>query len=274
MSYTYGETILEAKNVSLELGGKKILHDINIEIKDIIVPDRVTGQIIGLCAPSGRGKTQLFKLLAGINEPTTGEVLIRGKKVTEGSVGVVAQNYPLFEHHTVLKNLQLAFHDKHTKAEHNEKIDFYLNRFKLIEHKNKYPVQLSGGQRQRIAIIQQILSSDHYLLMDEPFSGLDPVMTYEMCSLIEEVANLDELNTIVVISHDITSTASIANLIWLLGYDYDPQGNPITQNGSTIKYIENLMDMGFCWRNNRNELTSSKEFFDFVLKVKTAFNNL
>jgi ABC-type nitrate/sulfonate/bicarbonate transport system ATPase subunit len=274
VSYTFGETLLEAKNVSLVLDGKKILHDVNIDIKDIIVPNRTTGQIIGLCAPSGRGKTQLFKLLAGINAPTTGQVLVRGKIVTEGSVGVVSQDYRLFEHHSILRNLELGFHDKNTKAEHDEKIKYYLDRFKLTEHSGKYPAQLSGGQRQRIAIIQQILCSEHFILMDEPFSGLDPVMTYEMCSLIEEVADMDELNTIIVVSHDATSIASISNLIWLLGYDYDDQGNPLKDNGSTIKYVENLMDMGFCWREDRSELMASKDFLEFVIKIKNAFKTL
>jgi len=271
-SYTLGEDILNVENVSLELGGKLILRDININIKDVIRPNTgPTGQIIGFLGPSGRGKTQLFKILAGLNKPTTGQVLLgtERKIVQTGDVGVVAQNYPLFEYLTVWGNLELVAKEK-TKAEKKEKIEFYLDRFKMMEHKDKYPALLSGGQRQRVAIIQQMLCSEYFLLMDEPFSGLDPLMTTQVCQMIETVANINEKNTIIIVSHDIPSTVSIAQTIWLLGYDYDPQTKqPIP--GARIKYVENLMDRGLTWKE---DLVNSPEFFSFVKDVRNTFNEL
>ena len=83
------------------------------------------------------------------------------------------------------------------------KVDFYLDHFGLREHARKYPVQLSGGQRQRVAIAQQLLCSNAVLLMDEPFSGLDPLMKSQICELISDISKLDELMTIIIVSHEI-----------------------------------------------------------------------
>ena len=308
--YSFGDILMKAENISLELGGKKILRDIDVTVKDILVPGRTTGQIIGLLGPSGRGKTQLFKILSGINKPTTGSVMVgdfeKGKShpVKAGDVGVVYQNYPLFEHLTIWRNLELALRMKDvndnesflqsvvsgftrlfkgTKPEHKEKIETYLKRFGLYEHKDKYPVQLSGGQRQRIAIIQQLFCSEHYILMDEPFSGLDPLMTHEVCKMIQEIADLDEENTIIVISHDIASTLAIADIVWLLGNDYeknpddtyklDEAGQKIPIPGARIKYDLNLMDLGLTWDpeiSNKPE----PEFSEVVGRVRSFYNDL
>ncbi len=127
----------------------------------------VNGQIVGFIGPSGIGKTQLFRIIAGLNKPTAGQVIIHTDThpVIAGEVGVVAQNYPLFAHRTVLSNLALAAtrKEKDAKVAHDKIMDF-LNEFGLADKAPLYPSQLSGGQRQRIAIIQQILCSEHYVI--------------------------------------------------------------------------------------------------------------
>jgi ABC-type nitrate/sulfonate/bicarbonate transport system ATPase subunit len=268
-NYSLGEDILNVENVSLSIDGKLILRDINLNIKDIIRPGHTQGQIISLLGNSGAGKTQLFKLLSGLNKPTTGTITLGTDKipVKAGDVGVVAQNYPLFEHRTVWSNLEMVCKEK-TAAERKERVEFYLNRFKMLEHKDKYPAVLSGGQRQRIAIIQQLLCSEFFLLMDEPFSGLDPVMKDNTCKMIEEVANLNEKTTIIIVSHDIPSTVAISQYVWLLGFDYD-NGEKIP--GSRIKYMENLMDRGLSWKP---DLVNTAEFFSFVKDIRNTFNEL
>lgn len=268
-TYTLGEDILEVENVSLELGGKLILRDINLKINDIIRPGKITGQIISLLGPSGRGKTQFFKLLSGLNQPTTGTIKIGPEKklVKAGDVGVVAQNYPLFEYRTVWGNLECVCREK-TPAEKKEKIEFYLEKFGMIDHKDKYPALLSGGQRQRIAIIQQMLCSEHFILMDEPFSGLDPLMKDQVCEMIQQVANLDEKNTIIIVSHDIPSAVSISQYIWILGFDYEDK-KPLP--GARIKYMENLMDRGIAWKE---DLVNSHEFFAMSKDIRNTFNDL
>ena len=132
--YAFASTLLKAENVSLNIGGNQILKDVNVEIKDIIRPGYKMGQVVGFLGPSGIGKTKLFEVLAGLLEPTSGKVTINNPAipVKAGLVGVVQQNYPLFNHRTVYGNLDVAA-KKTCKdaAERKKKIDDILNRFKL-----------------------------------------------------------------------------------------------------------------------------------------------
>src|SRR5579872_5093457 len=174
LEYTYGKTLLKVDDVSLEYDGRPILKHVSAEIKDIICPGRVQGQVVGFLGPSGIGKTQLFRIIAGLNMPTSGQLLVNstGIPVKAGMVGVVPQNYPLFENRTIYSNLMLAARQSEKNRDAaQEKVMNYLRRLDMVEQSSLYPAQISGGQRQRIAIVQQLLCSDHFLLMDEPFSG-------------------------------------------------------------------------------------------------------
>lgn len=216
--------------------------------------------------------TQLFRIMAGLNKPTSGGVYINSKHelVHPGMVGVVAQSYTLFEHRTILENLKLGAEKKYkNEKEAEEKIDFYLNLFELTDKKELYPAHLSGGQRQRIAIVQQLLSSDHFILMDEPFSGLDLVMLEKVCKLIVDVSCLDELNTIIVVTHDIVAAASVADHLWLMGRDKNEDGSLIP--GARIQENFNLVDLGLCWQD---KITTRPDFVDFVRTVKDRFRTL
>src|SRR6267154_4300196 len=228
VSYTYGKTLLKIENVSLEYDGRPILTNVSAEIKDILRPDCTQGQVVGFLGPSGIGKTQLFRIIAGLNHPTSGQVLVNSTltPVKAGMVGVVAQNYPLFENRTIFSNLLLAANQMEQRHEAaHEKVLKYLKRLDMLDQSQLYPAQISGGQRQRVAIAQQLLCSEHFLLMDEPFSGLDVVMEAKVCELINEIACLDELNTIIVVTHDVPAAATVADPLWLMGRDRDAGGN-------------------------------------------------
>lgn len=270
--YSYHEDILKVENVSLAFGEKLVLRDINVTIKDVKRKGfENTGQIIGFLAPSGRGKTQLFNILAGLNPPSTGTVLIKGQPVHPGDVGVVAQNYPLFNHKSIMQNLKLALRKSNlSDADKINKINFYLERFKLADKKEYYPMSLSGGQRQRIAIIQQLLCSENFLLLDEPFSGLDINMIKEVSDVILEVANLNDYNTIIIVSHDIPSTVAISDNLWIMGYEYDNEGQIIP--GATIKYVKDLMAEGIAW--NYPNTFDLPEFQHAVKQIRELFPTL
>ena len=229
-NYSFGNTLLKIDNVSLEYDGRPVLSGVTAEVKDIIVPGRIQGQVVGILGPSGCGKTTLFRIIAGLHAPTSGRVTVNGfdRPVRAGEVGVVAQSYPLFEHRTVLGNLMLAAtrKDKDSRVA-REKVMAYLKEFELEDKYNLYPAQLSGGQRQRCAIIQQILCSEHFLLMDEPFSGLDLIMLEKTCELISKVSNMDDLNTIIVVTHDVTAACSVADHLWLMGHGPGDDGKTL-----------------------------------------------
>src|SRR5438445_5387015 len=110
LTYTYGETILKVEHVSKTLGGSVILRDLNLEVRDLRRPGFTQGQVVGLLGPSGIGKTTLFRILAGLDRPDTGTVLLGTEcvPVERGMVGVVAQQYPLFAHRTVVGNLAVS----------------------------------------------------------------------------------------------------------------------------------------------------------------------
>lgn len=270
--YSLKNTILKVDDVSLSLGGHQILKDVNIEIKDIVRPGRQQGQIVGFLGPSGIGKTKLFEVLSGLIKPEKGQVLIGDplKPVEMGRVGVVQQSYPLFNHRTVMGNLEVAaVRGDIPPNEQKQKIQAMLERFNLKDQASKYPAELSGGQRQRIAIAQQLLCSEHFLLMDEPFSGLDILMIERVCDMLREIAQEHEHNTIIVVSHDIHATASIADTLWVMGRDRDSNGNII--EGSHIKHTFNLIDRDVCWYDN---VQSRPPFKQLVEEVRAIFPSL
>ena len=258
--YEHRETLLKLSGVSVAYGENVILRDVNIEIKNLHRPGHTQGQVVGLLGPSGIGKTTLFRVLAGLDKPDTGTVLVKPEQtpVERGMVGVVAQNYPLFAHRTVRGNLLVAGRQARLpKAENAAKADGLLKRFGIEEHASKYPSQLSGGQRQRVAIAQQFMCSEHFLLMDEPFSGLDLIAQERVIHFIEEIAASDELKTFILVTHDISAAIEVADTLWLLGRDRDANGKIIP--GARVQASYNLIERGLTYREG---ITTMPEYLE------------
>lgn len=243
-NYKKEEILLTVDHVGLSYRSKMILRDISIQVHNIVRPNLKQGQVIGLLGPSGVGKTQLFRCIAGLQSPTAGTITLKDSKkpVEAGNVGVVFQNYPLLNHRSIWSNLKLAA-DKSGKK--SEDIEQLLSRFGLLDKKSCYPHQLSGGQRQRVAIIQQMLCNTHFLLMDEPFSGLDVKMKHEVCRFIHEVATVDELNTTIFTTHDIDTACMIADTIWVMGFEEDSNG--VKLPGAKIIKTFDMIERGLAW---------------------------
>ncbi|MBG8554092.1 ATP-binding cassette domain-containing protein [Hymenobacter guriensis] len=265
--YFYKAPVLTLDNVSMEYGGETVLRDISAQVLDVCRPNMNQGQVVGFYGRSGLGKSVLCRIMAGLITPTSGTVKvgIEQEEVTPGAVGFVQQQYPLFNHRTLQDNLLVAAARKYEPEEAKRQTDAYLERFQLSQHRKKYPAHLSGGQRQRAAIAQQLLCSDHLILLDEPFSGLDIAMIDEVKKIILEVTTMDELNTVVIVSHDIQTTTALADRLWLLGYERDASGRLLPGATISAQHQYNLAEMGLAWHEN---VEAEPEFNRFVELLK------
>lgn len=255
------EVILQADNINLSYDDKIILRDINFKIQDIIRPNMLQGQVISLIGRSGIGKTQLFKILSGLQQPTSGDIFIhQNEKVKAGDMGVVFQNYYLFEWRTIEQSLMMAA-EQNPSLKGNEKqaIKAYAKDFSLMEHLHKYPEQLSGGQKQRVSIIQQLLKGSDFLLLDEPFSGLDVCVLDKVVDLLLKVSTSDELKTLIIVSHDIETAIAISDTVFILGTE---EGKP----GATIKKEFDLIARDLAWQK---DIKKEKAFVEMVEEIKT-----
>lgn len=269
--YKLGQPLLTLTDVSVKFGTKTVLRDISVCIKDIIGQDTL-GQVTTLLGKSGSGKSTLFKTIAGLLKPTTGQVLIGPDQtpIVQGVVGMVLQQYPLLMHRTLRSNLDLVNNNR-------EKVSEYLSEFELWEHRDKYPAQLSGGQRQRGAIVQQLLCSEHFTLLDEPFSGLDPVATDKLCKMVTKAANLDNYNTIIISSHILEPSIAISDSIWVLGHEYISNPGDIIAKprekveGAKILHTEDLAEQGLAWNP---EIRRDPYFTQKVDEIRQLFHRI
>lgn len=253
MIYSKQEVLVDVSGVNLTYD-TPVLRDINFRIQNIVRPDVSQGQVISLIGRSGIGKTQLFRILAGLCTPDSGTVKIgvEQEPVVAGRVGVVAQNYILFNHRTIEENLRLAMQHTGTDLDRKAKdalIADHATRFDLAEHLKKYPMQLSGGQRQRVSIIQQVLTGNRFILLDEPFSGLDALMIDRVLDLLLRISTLHELNTLFIVSHDVENALAISDTVFILAREKDKEGATITE---TL----DLVEMGMAWNPAIREDTS------------------
>jgi ABC-type multidrug transport system ATPase subunit len=271
MSYTLTDTILYVENLSVAYDGKVVIKDITFEEKNVVRENKITGQTIAFVGRSGRGKSTLFKALTGIIKPTSGRILISdvtsslnnsAKEVKEGDVGFVNQKYTLFRNKTVHEAFLFSLRKKKLTGEAKEALILhYLSTWDLEECKHKYPCELSGGQRQRTAIIEQILSSDYYMILDEPFSGLDVGNIENVKEAFQLISSEHDLNTIIFSTHDIELAVELADSIYIIGY---PSVNGKKADyGTIVKHID-MKKNGLSWN------TFGAEHLAVVNEIKTT----
>ena len=209
--------MLEVKKLKKKFGKNEILKGIDLVIEK--------GDRVAIIGPSGCGKSTFLRCLNMIEPPTSGKVIFEGKDLTNPNtnlylvrekIGMVFQQFNLFPHLTVEKNITLAPVKLGVLSEEDAiiKADELLKRIGLLDKKNHYPDELSGGQKQRVAIARSLIMNPDIILFDEPTSALDPEMVGEVLELIKQIG--EEGMTMVIVSHEMNFVKSCANKIVFL----------------------------------------------------------
>lgn len=209
------EFILEFENVTKYYGDDLVFSNVNLKIKK--------GDVIALTGKSGCGKSTLLKCINRLENISDGKIKFKGIDISEISmvelrqkIGMVFQDYNLFEHLTVLDNLIIGL-IKIKKYSRDESIREALNMLKkldLIDKKDNYPNELSGGQKQRVAIARTLLMKPDIILLDEPTSALDKEMKDSVLNLIKKIVEDDM--TLIIVSHEEEFIKKVSNYIYQL----------------------------------------------------------
>jgi sulfonate transport system ATP-binding protein len=202
---------LEIKHIKQEflLGQDKleVLKDVNLDIK--------SGEIICIVGPSGCGKSTLLKIIIGLNQATSGEVLLDGKQIVKPSakeVGIIFQESRLFPWSTVEKNIEFGITEKMPKEEKKQKIKEHIKLVGLTGFEKALPSQLSGGMQQRVSIARSLINRPEVLLLDEPFGALD---AFTKISMQQELLRIweQEKMTLILVTHDIDEAIYLADRV-------------------------------------------------------------
>lgn len=224
---------IQLNKVNYFYGKQQVLFDINFHCKK--------GETVTLLGPSGAGKSTLLRIFNLLETPTSGELTIANnhfnfsQKITESqiqslrkNVGMVFQQYNLWPHLTVMQNLIEApcrvLHMTENKA--TEKATHLLERLHLTEFAQRFPLHLSGGQQQRVAIARALMMEPQVLLFDEPTAALDPEITAQVVTIINELAETGI--TQLIVTHEVNFAKKIANYIV-----YMEQGKIVEQGDSS-----------------------------------------
>jgi sulfate/thiosulfate transport system ATP-binding protein len=233
--------------ISKRFGKTSVLENINFDVAE--------GEALVLLGASGSGKTTILRIIAGLEQPYTGKVMLHGKDVTElpareRGVGVIFQSYALFPKMTVEKNIGYGLRIRHRKRkEIRETVNELLELVQLEEHRKKYPSQLSGGQQQRVAIARTLAYKPEVLLFDEPFGALDAQTRVHLRREIR--ALLRKVNVpAIFITHDQEEALELGDRIALINLGHIEQigtplevySNPANEYVATFLGAANLLD--------------------------------
>lgn len=206
---------LTAENLIKKYKKRTVVNNVSVEVEQ--------GEIVGLLGPNGAGKTTTFYMIVGLIKPNEGEIFLDGKNITDlamykrakRGIGYLAQEASVFRKLTVEENIMAVLEmRKMSKAERKEKTESLLEEFSLTHVRKNLGMVLSGGERRRTEIARALAVDPTFVLLDEPFAGVDPIAVEEIQQI---VARLKEKNIgILITDHNVNETLSITDRAYLM----------------------------------------------------------
>ena len=228
--------MLEIKNLKKSFSNKKVLKGINLKVEK--------GEIIGIIGPSGCGKSTFLRCINLLEKPTSGHIIFEGDDLVDNDslevirrkIGMVFQQFNLFENMTVLDNIILApvLLKIMSREEAITEAKKLLEEIDLLDKASFYPNELSGGQKQRVAIVRTLIMKPEIILFDEPTSALDPEMIGEVTQLMRKIA--DTGMTMLIVSHEMNFIKNFCNRVIFMAEDV------IHADGSSSDIFDNPKD--------------------------------
>ena len=242
------EKILQLNHLKKSFGEREILKDISLDVHK--------GEVLSIIGASGSGKSTLLRCINLLEMPSGGEILYRGENILDDNhsitkyrtkLGMVFQQFNLFPHMTVLKNISFApvALKLKTKEEAEETALKLLRRVDLEEKANVYPEQLSGGQQQRVAIARALAMNPDVMLFDEPTSALDPEMVGEVLNVMKQLAK--DGMTMIVVTHEMGFAREVADRVIFIDEGFIVEEGPPSEifgnpkNQRTINFLNKVL---------------------------------
>ena len=206
-------SLLEIKNLKKSFGDNVVLKDISLSVEK--------GEVLSIIGPSGSGKSTLLRCITNLDQQDSGEINF------DGTFGLVFQDFNLFPHHSVMKNItnapiKVQKRDKKEAIAHAREL---LKKMGLEDKEDAYPCELSGGQQQRVSIARALAMNPDILFFDEPTSALDPELTGEILTVIKQLAA--EKMTMVIVTHEMNFARNVSDeIIFMDGGVIVEQGTP------------------------------------------------
>ena len=207
--------ILRTENIVKRYRQRTVVNNVSVEVKQ--------GEIVGLLGPNGAGKTTSFYIIVGLIKPLTGKVFLDTKDITEEpmyrraqlGIGYLAQEASVFRKLSVEDNIRAVLEfTKLSRQAQKERLELLLEEFGLMHVRKSLGIQLSGGERRRTEIARALATDPHFILLDEPFAGVDPIAVEDIQNI---VAHLKDKNIGVLITdHNVHETLSITDRSYLL----------------------------------------------------------
>ena len=210
-------SILSTQELVKDYSGAKVVKGVSIDINE--------GEIVGLLGPNGAGKTTTFYMITGMITPTSGQVLLNGDDITlmpmyrraQAGIGYLAQEASVFTKLSVEDNLRLSLEmTELSKNEQKEKVESLLEEFSITHIRNNIAMTLSGGERRRTEIARSLVINPKFILLDEPYAGIDPLAVEEIQEIILNLKNKGI--GVLITDHNVRETLSITDRSYLL-YD-------------------------------------------------------